>query len=244
MRKIKSKKFSDGIHFHIVTLFPEAMRGYFGASIIGRAVKDGLIKISYYNPRDYIDPAKGGASKYRRIDRRPYGGGPGMVIEALPVVKAVEAALRKINGAKSFDISNDALKRKKIKIIFFSAGGKQFTNALARRWSKETKHLILISGHYEGIDVRAQKILKAEAVSIGPYVLSGGEAPALVVADAVARQIPGVLGNLLSLEEERVAASAVYTRPEVLKYKGKNYRVPKVLLSGHRAKIEEWKKRR
>ncbi|OGG47586.1 tRNA (guanosine(37)-N1)-methyltransferase TrmD [Candidatus Kaiserbacteria bacterium RIFCSPHIGHO2_01_FULL_51_33] len=226
------------IHFHIITLFPEALQGYFAASIIGRAVKDGLIKVSYYNPRDYTK------DKWRRIDRRPYGGGPGMVIEALPVVKAVEAALRNISGRKSFDISNDQLKRAKTKIVFFSAGGKQFTNKTARGYARTLKHLILIAGHYEGIDVRAQKILKAEAVSIGPYVLSGGEAPALVVADAIARQIPGVLGNLMSLEEERMASSNVYTRPEVLVYKGKKYRVPKILLSGHHAKIEEWKKRR
>ena len=234
------------IHFHIITLFPEALRGYFAASIIGRAVKDGLIKVSYYNPRDYTPRPRSGQAKdkWRRIDRRPYGGGPGMVIEVLPVVKAVEAALRNMSGRKPFDISNDQLKRAKTKIVFFSAGGKQFTNKNARGYARTLKHLILIAGHYEGIDVRAQKILKAEAVSIGPYVLSGGEAPALVVADAVARQIPDVLGNLMSLEEERTASSNVYTRPEVLVYKGKKYRVPKILLSGHHAKIEEWKKRR
>ncbi|OHA21734.1 MAG: hypothetical protein A2849_03615 [Candidatus Taylorbacteria bacterium RIFCSPHIGHO2_01_FULL_51_15] len=225
-------------HFHIVTLFPEALRGYFGASIIGRAVKDKFIKVSYYNPRDYTK------DKWRRIDRRPYGGGPGMVIEALPTVKAVEAALRNISGRKSFDISNDQLKRIKTKIVFFSAGGKQFTNKTARGYARGLKHLILIAGHYEGIDIRAQKMLKAEAISIGPYVLSGGEAPALVVADAVARQIPGVLGNPRSLEEERVAASQVYTRPEILAWKGKKYRVPKVLLLGNHAHIEAWKKTR
>ncbi|HEY4517770.1 MAG TPA: tRNA (guanosine(37)-N1)-methyltransferase TrmD [Candidatus Paceibacterota bacterium] len=232
-------KKKPAIHFHIVTLFPEAMQGYFNSSIIGRAVKDGIIKVSYYNPRDYTK------DKWRRIDRRPYGGGPGMVIEAEPVVKAAEAALRKITKGKLYDISYSLLaSRLKTKIIFFSAGGKQFTNKNARAYARGMEHLILIAGHYEGIDVRAQKILKAESVSVGPYVLSGGEAPALVVADAVARQIPGVLGTFESLEEERVASSDVYTRPEVLVYKGKKYRVPKILLSGHHAKIESWKRKK
>ena len=225
------------------------MQGYFFASIIGRALKEGIIKVSYYNPRDYTK------DKWRRIDRRPYGGGPGMVIEAEPVVKAAEAALRKINGMKLFDISNKQLKRVKTKIVFFSAGGKQFTNKTARGYARlpahlpaqagagGLKHLIMIAGHYEGIDVRAQKILKAESVSVGPYVLTGGEAPALIVADAIARQIPGVLGKIESLEEHRTASSEVYTRPEVLTWKGKKYRVPKVLLSGHHEKIEAWKRK-
>ena len=213
------------MHFHIVTLFPEALRGYFSASIIGRAVKDGLIAVSYYNPRDYTK------DRWCRIDRRPYGGGPGMVIEALPVVKAAEAARREAGRAKA-------------KTIFFSAGGTPFTNIAARGYARGAKHLILICGHYEGVDERARKILKADAFSIGPYVLTGGEAPALVVADAVARHVPGVLGKAESLEEFRAASHEVYTRPEILRYKGTSYRVPKVLLSGHHAEIEAWKRKK
>lgn len=209
------------MHFHIITLFPEAFDSYISKSILGRAVEDKKIKISFYNPRDFVK------DKNKRVDRKPYGGGPGMVIEAPAVVKAVEKAMGK---------------KKNVKILFFSADGKQFTNTIAKQYSKKYKHIILIAGHYEGIDARVRKIFKAEEISIGPYVLTGGELPAMIVVDAVARQIPGVLGNIESIEEGRVSSSEVYTRPEEFKYKGKNYKVPKVLLSGHHKDIEEWKK--
>jgi tRNA (guanine37-N1)-methyltransferase len=107
---------------------------------------------------------------------------------------------------------------------------------------KKAKDIVLICGHYEGIDARVQKILKAKKISVGPYTLTGGELPALVVIDAVARQIPGVLGRFDSIEEERVSSSEVYTRPEVFMWKGKKHRVPKVLLSGNHAAIDAWKK--
>jgi tRNA (guanine37-N1)-methyltransferase len=103
---------------------------------------------------------------------------------------------------------------------------------------------VLITGHYEGVDARVAKILKAKHISVGPYILTGGELPAATVIDAITRYIPGVLGKEESREDERVASSEVYTRPEILKWKGKSHRVPKVLLSGNHAKIEEWKKRR
>ncbi len=211
------------MHFHIITLFPEAMEGYFSASILGRAQKDKKIKVSYYNPRDFTK------DKWRRVDRRPYGGGPGMVIEAPAVLSAAKKAIGK---------------NKNVKVIFLSADGKQFTNTTARSYAKKFKHLVFICGHYEGVDARVRKILKAKEVSIGPYILTGGEAPTLVIADAVARQLSGVLGNFESLEEDRIASSEVYTRPEVLTFGGKTYRVPKVLLSGRHKDIEEWKKGR
>ncbi|MDP2789496.1 MAG: tRNA (guanosine(37)-N1)-methyltransferase TrmD, partial [bacterium] len=132
---------------------------------------------------------------------------------------------------------------KKIKIILFSTSGKKFNTAYAKNSAKKYTDIVLISGRYEGIDARVGKILKAEEISIGDYVLTGGELPAMVLIDSISRQIPGVLGKYESLEEKRVSTSEVYTRPEILKYKDKNYRVPKVLISGHRAKIEEWKKR-
>ncbi len=116
-----------------------------------------------------------------------------------------------------------------------------FDNAYAEGVAKKYKHLIMICGRYEGIDARVQKILKAEELSIGPFVLTGGELPAMVVMDVVARRIPGVLGNEQSLEENRVASSEVYTRPEILVWKGKKYPVPKVLLSGNHKEIETWK---
>ena len=211
------------MNFHIVTLFPESVRPYLNSSILGRAQEAKKIKVFLYNPYDYAD------NKWGKVDNRPYGGGPGMVIEALPVLKAVEAAKKKAG--------------KKTKILWFSPGGKQFDNLAAKKFSK-IKDLILICGRYEGIDERVRKITKAESISVGPFVLSGGEVPAILVVDAVARHIPGVLGKISSLEESRVASSEVYTRPESFKYKGKKYSVPRVLLSGHHKDIEKWKEPR
>lgn len=218
-RKISTKK-STKIHFHIITLFSNVFDSYLHESIIGRAIQEGNIGVSFYNPRDFVK------DKHRRIDGRPYGGGPGMVIEVLPVVKAVEKAVGR---------------KKNVKIIFFSVAGKQFSATYAKNFSKKYQHIVLIAGHYEGIDMRVKKILKAEEISIGSYILTGGELPAMVVVDAVSRHIPGVLGNESSIEESRVSSSDVYTRPEVIEHKKKKYRVPKVLLSGHHKKIEEWK---
>jgi tRNA (guanine37-N1)-methyltransferase len=167
----------------------------------------------------------------RRVDDRPYGGGPGMVIEALPIMKAIE------------NIIKIKIKNVKFKIIFFTPSGKQFTNKVADALKKYSD-IILICGRYEGIDARIKKAFPMTDVSIGPYTLTGGELPAMVVIDAVTRRLPGVLGDDLSIEEERIASPDVYTRPEVIEYKGKKYRVPKILLTGHHSKIEEWKSRR
>jgi len=211
------------MHSHIVTLFPESFDSYINASIIGRAVEDGCIKVSFYNPRDFTK------DKHRRVDQKPYGGGPGMVLEAESVLRAVAKA----RGRK-----------KKVEIIFFDTSGKEFTNAYARAISKKYQDVILICGRYEGVDARVQKILKAKKVSIGHYTLTGGELPAMVVLDAVSRQVPGVLGKYESVEEERTASPEVYTRPETLVWKGKRYKVPKILLSGNHKKIEEWRTKR
>lgn len=209
--------------FHIITLFPNSFESYINESIIARAIKDKKIKIKFYNPRDFTK------DKHKRVDQKPYGGGPGMVLEAEAILKAVNKAV----GRKS----------KQVKIIFLAPNGKQFDNTYAKKLSKNYKDIIIISGRYEGIDARVRKILKAEVVTVGPYVLTGGELPAMIILDAVARQIKGVLGNETSIEEERIASVDVYTRPEVLTYKGKKYRVPKVLLSGDHKKIEEWRKK-
>lgn len=210
------------MHFHIITLFPGAFDSYLGESIIKRAIEDKKIKVSLYNPRDFTK------DKHKRVDQKPYGGGPGMVIEPESVLKAVQKAI----GRKD---------KKNIKIIFFSPSGVQLTNEYAEKASKKYKHIIMICGRYEGIDARVQKILKAEEVSVGPFVLTGGELPAMLVMDVVSRRIPGVLGNIDSLEENRINTSEVYTRPEVLNWKGKKYKVPEVLLSGHHKAIEDWK---
>ncbi|MCE9548984.1 tRNA (guanosine(37)-N1)-methyltransferase TrmD [Candidatus Nomurabacteria bacterium] len=212
------------MNFHIITIFPEMFDSYLKESIIGRAIKNKKISIKFYNPRDFIKAPK---NNYKPVDDKPYGGGPGMVMRAEPILKAVESI---------------KIKNKKSKIIIFSPSGKKFDTVYAKNSAKKYTDIVLISGRYEGIDARVQKILKAQDLSIGDYVLTGGELPAMILIDSIARQIPGVLGKYESLEEERVSSSEVYTRPEVLKYKGKNYKVPKVLLSGNHKKIDEWRK--
>ncbi|MBX4195562.1 tRNA (guanosine(37)-N1)-methyltransferase TrmD [Candidatus Parcubacteria bacterium] len=211
------------MHFHIITLFPKAFDSYLGESILKRAIEDKKIKVSFYNPRDFTK------DKWKRIDRPPYAGGPGMVIQAEPVIKAIQRA----KGLRS-----------KVKIIFLTPSGKQFTNSYAASVAKKYKDVIIVSGRYEGIDARVKKVFKTDEVSIGPFVLTGGELPAQLIIDTISRHVPGVLGNLGSIEESRTASPDVYTRPESFKYKGKAYAVPKVLLSGNHAKIEEWKSKR
>ncbi len=210
------------MNFHFITLFPNAFESYLGESIISRALKDKKISAKFYNPRDYTK------DKNRRVDRKPYGGGPGMVLEAESVGKAIEKALK---SCKS-----------KTKIIFFSPSGKQFTNEYAEKFSKNYKNIVFVCGRYEGIDARIKKMFKMEEISVGPYVLTGGELPAMIVMDSVARRVKGVLGKIESLEENRIAGKDVYTRPEILVWKGRKLRVPKILLSGHHHKIESWKK--
>lgn len=216
------------MRFHIITIFPEIFDSYLDESILGRARKNKLVSFKFYNPRDFV---KGSKSNYKPVDDKPYGGGPGMVMRAEPLLKAVAKALSTAKG-----------KSRKVKIILFSPSGKNFTTNYAKRVSKKYDDVILICGRYEGIDARVRKIFRTEEVSIGDYVLTGGELPAMVLMDCVARQIPGVLGKQESLEENRASTSEVYTRPEVLKHKGKNYRVPKVLLSGNHKLVENWKK--
>jgi len=218
------------MNFHIITLFPNSFDSYLGESILKRAIEDKKIKVKFYNPRDFTptSPRLRGASKDKRIDRRPFGGGPGMVIQAEPVIKAIAKAIGK----------------KPAKIIFLSPNGKQFTNEYATKIAKKYKDVVIVSGRYEGIDARIKKVFKMEDISIGPFVLTGGELPAMILVDVISRQVEGVLGNFDSLEESRISSSEVYTRPEKFVYKGKTLAVPKILLSGHQAKIEEWKKKR
>ncbi len=217
--------------FHLVTLFEEACDAYLSASIIGRARKEKKISIAYQNPRDFV---AGKAGSYKKVDEKPYGGGPGMVMLALPIIKAVEKALREVTPRRN---------KKKV-IVWFSPSGKQFTNKDADALAKYTD-VVLVCGRYEGIDERAKKILKTFApvkeFAVGEAVYTGGEVPALAIVDAVTRRLPGVLGKDASVEERRIASSAVYTRPETILYKGKKYKVPAVLRTGHHAKIDSWR---
>ena len=219
------------MNFHIITLFPQIFDSYINESILGRAQKEKKVKFNFYNPRNFVKPnatQKKNEKPYLRVDDKPYGGGPGMVMQAEPIIKAIEVALKKI-------------KSKKKKIIFLSPAGKQFDTHYAKEAAKKYTDMIIICGRYEGIDSRVKKIFKTEDISAGPFVLTGGELPAMIIADCVARQIEGVLGNFDSLEEGRISSSEMYTRPEVLTYKKKKYKVPEVLLSGNHGKIEEWR---
>ena len=217
------------MNFYVVTLFPEVVDAYCNASILGRAQKNKKLKVKTYQLRDFVQ------NKWGRADERPYGGGPGMVLQAEPIVRAVEAIQKKLQ--KQTGLIYQSSKKNRVKILITSAAGKPLTNTYAKKLSKQ-KDVIIVCGRYEGLDARVKKILKAEEVSVGPYILTGGEVPALAIVDATARQIPGVLGTLDSLEEGRVASSDVYTRPEILVYKGKKYSVPKILLSGHHKNID------
>lgn len=216
------------IRFHIVTIFPEAVKPYIDASILGRAQEKKLIAVSYYDPRALS------GNKWGKVDDRPYAGGPGMVMMAEPLLRTLEK------------ISKSIAKRKgtKTKVILFSPSGKQFTNVYAKQLVTKFTDIVLIAGRYEGIDARVKKIFRAEEVSIGPFVLTGGEVPAMVVVDACARQIEGVLGKFESVEESRTASPEMYTRPEVLVWKGKKHKVPAVLLGGDHKKIEEWRQQK
>ncbi|MDQ5955164.1 MAG: tRNA (guanine37-N1)-methyltransferase [Patescibacteria group bacterium] len=255
------------MRFHIVTLFPEVVEAYTNASILGRAQKEGLLKVEAHQLRDFVaSPAKPKSGKgegkwfYKRVDERPYGGGPGMVLQAEPFVCAVETIEKNISklpkpsktikrSATSGLIYQSTIKATKkgstgLKILITAAGGKPLTNEYAKKLSKQSD-VIILCGRYEGIDARVKKILAAqfgkaavEEVSVGEYILTGGEVPALAIIDATARQIPGVLGKIESLEEGRVASHDVYTRPEIIEHGGKKYRVPKILLSGHHAQID------
>lgn len=218
------------MNFHVITLFPEMCKAYTDASVLGRAQKTEKgkgakhrgkkITVSYYNPRDFSK------NKHKKVDDKPYGGGPGMVMAAEPVLKAWQKAV----GRKK--------DQKKIKTLIMSPRGKAFTNELAKEYAKKYDHLVLISGRYEGIDHRVNTALKAEEVSVGDYILTGGELPALSIIDAVSRQVPGVLGEFESLEDERATTGECYTRPEVIEYKKKKYKVPGVFLSGNHKDIE------
>jgi len=243
--------------FHLITLFPEMFDSYLKESILARAIKNKIINVKFYNPRDFVKPTKtqkGKEKPYLRVDEKPYGGGPGMVIQALPVIKAIEKAILSVSKKSSSSFLNPKRLPAKIlekqnlggralnpKLIWLVPNGKQFTTDYAKKTANKFSDVIIICGRYEGIDERVRKIFKAEEISVGPFVLTGGEVPAMAIIDCVSRQLPSVLGDINSLEESRIASSEIYTRPEVLEYKGKKYRVPKVLLSGNHKKIEEWR---
>ncbi len=217
------------IEFDIITIFPEIFKTYLSVGLIGKAIDKKLIKVNVHNLRDWT------SDKRKTVDDRPFGGGFGMVMKIEPIYKAV-SWIKKHS------------KTKKTKVLLFSPRGKKFNQKLASRLAKEKK-LILICGRYEGVDERVAKYIADIELSIGDYVLMGGELPAMVVLETIARLIPGVLGKK-ELLKERVTKDKgfieypQYTRPEIFEpEKGVKWRVPKVLLSGNHKKIEEWREK-
>jgi len=211
------------MHFHILTLFPEMITQALNTSIIGRAVQRGCISIDAVNIRDYT------ADRHNKTDDYPYGGGAGMVMQAQPVYDAWKAVLQ---GA--------ALPRPP-RTVYLTPQAPVFTQDMAKELAQE-EHLILLCGHYEGIDERVLEEIVTDYVSIGDYVLTVGELAAMVVTDAVARMVPGVLSNALSGSTESLEGNLLeypqYSRPE--EWNGK--KVPSILLSGDHAKVDAWRR--
>ena len=206
--------------FHILTLFPEMVMDGLNTSIIGRAIEAGLLEINAVNIRDYS------TNKHMKVDDYPYGGGAGLVMQPEPVYRAYK------------DLEKDM--KKKPRVVYLTPQGTTFHQEMAKELAKE-EELVFLCGHYEGIDERVLEEIVTDYVSIGDYVLTGGELPAMTLIDAVARFIPGVLGKQASAEEDSFADGLLdcphYTRPEVLE----GLTVPPVLMSGHHEEIRKWR---
>lgn len=211
------------MRFDVVTLFPEMVESVASVGVLGRAVKNGQIQLNSWNPRDYTQ------DKHRTVDDRPYGGGPGMLMKVEPLRLSIGAA---IEDAKKSAINS--------RVIYMSPQGKTVTQQDVKSLA-ELPGLIMIAGRYEGIDERIIESYVDEEWSIGDYVLSGGELPALVLIDAIARMIPGVLGDANSAQQDSFMQGLLdcphYTRPEEID----NHTVPQVLLSGNHQDIEQWR---
>jgi tRNA (guanine37-N1)-methyltransferase len=210
------------VRFDVLTLFPEMFGGPLQASLLGRAIDAGVVQVHIHNIRDYAE------DRHQVVDDYTYGGGPGMLMKAEPLFKAVE-------GVTALDSPEG-------RVILLTPQGRLLNHEVAAELAREPR-LILVCGHYEGVDERVREHLVDDEISIGDYVLSGGELPALVVIEAVARRLPGVLGSETSLAEDSHAQGLLeypqYTRPA--EFRG--WTVPDVLLSGHHAQIAEWRRR-
>jgi tRNA (guanine37-N1)-methyltransferase len=212
------------MHFDILTLFPDIFESVFNESIVKRAREAGLVSIAAHNIRDYA------TDKHHMTDDTPYGGGGGMIMKPEPIFRAVESILDLEEGQGP-----------EVPVILLSPQGRTFTQSVARELSRHP-HLVLICGHYEGVDERVRQFLASDEISIGDYVLTGGEIPALVIVDAVTRLVPGVLGDPSATFEDSHAEGLLeyphYTRPQVFR----GYPVPEVLLSGNHAEIVRWRR--
>ncbi|MFH1546335.1 MAG: tRNA (guanosine(37)-N1)-methyltransferase TrmD [Patescibacteria group bacterium] len=215
------------LRFDIITIFPESFESVLNSSILARAIRLKKIKIKLHQLRDFAK------NKWRKVDDRPFGGGAGMVLACQPLFDAV----KKIRGHS----------KKKIPVIYFTPCGKKFHQKMAEEFAEKYDRLILVCGHYEGVDQRFIDAEVSHEISIGDFVLTGGELPALVFTDAVSRLIPGVVGKNESIEEEsfsirlnRKKEYPHFTRPEIFH----GMKVPKVLLAGDHSKIREWRMKR
>lgn len=209
------------MQFYIMTLFPEMVMQGLSTSIIGRAVNKGLLSIEAVDIRDYA------FNKHSSVDDYPYGGGAGMLMQAEPVYQCYRALEEKMN--------------KKPRVVYLSPQGKTFNQTMAEEFAQE-EELVFLCGHYEGIDERVLEEIVTDYVSIGDYVLTGGELPAMIMVDAISRLVPGVLHNDVSAEFESFQDNLLeypqYSRPEMWHDK----KVPEVLMSGHHANIEKWRR--
>ncbi|MDF2589526.1 MAG: tRNA (guanine-N1)-methyltransferase [Anaerocolumna sp.] len=239
------------MNFHVLTLFPDMITGGLNTSIIGRALEKGLLTLKAIDIRDFSE------NKHRRVDDYPYGGGAGMVMAPGPVYRAYQHVkelidtrvdemnqnLSLVNVDNNTEVKKDEniVNFKKTRVIYLTPQGKVFNQTMAEEFSKE-EDLIFLCGHYEGIDERVLEMIVTDPVSIGDYVLTGGELPAMVMIDAISRLVPGVLNNDTSAEFETFQDNLLeypqYTRPEVFMEKS----VPEVLLSGHHANIDTWRR--
>ena len=232
------------MQFDIITIFPKILDSYINESILKRAQKKKLIKIKLHDLRKFTKdkhknatPAFATRKRCGRVDDKPYGGGPGMLMMVEPFCKAIRETEKLRNK------ETEKLRNRKTRVILLTPAGKQFDQRTAKRLSKYDQ-LVLVCGRYEGIDARVEKFVD-EKISIGPYVLSGGELPAIILAEATARMLPGVVGHEHGTEDETFSPDKdyieypQYTRPAIFK----NMKVPKVLLSGNHGKIKEWRKK-
>lgn len=217
-------------HFYVMTLFPEMIEAGLNTSILGRAMEKGLLALHAVNIRDFT------LDKHKRVDDYPYGGGAGMLMAVEPVLRTYEYIKEDIRKRAA-----EPSVQKRPRVVYLTPWGHPFNQQMAKEFAKE-ENLVFLCGHYEGIDERALEEVATDFVSIGDYVLTGGELPAMVMIDAISRLVPGVLNNEDSAEYESFSDGLLehpqYTRPE--EYAGK--RVPDVLLSGHHANIEKWRK--
>ncbi len=219
------------MNFHIMTLFPELIDNAASTSILGRAIQSGIISVNAVDIRTYTE------NKHGRVDDYTYGGGAGMLMQAQPIYDCHQAILADIDARKAKDGSP---KRDRIRTVYMTPQAPVFSQDKAEELANE-EDVIFLCGHYEGVDERVLEEIVTDYISIGDYVLTGGELPALVCVDAIARLVPGVLGNEVSHETESFDDGLLeypqYSRPEV--WRGKE--VPKILLSGHHANVEKWR---